>query len=243
MEAQHQLAAKQYLRDSLLFVRGVISPAEYETVQMTFLQSRYTLENGYIMLENMLIQIGDLETDLLDMKLQQTERENVLLQNCRTSTEQLMNAVQEWELSYCLSSPVEGKVSFTKYWHENQFIQMGENVFAVVPAKEDELIGKAVLPLQRSGKVKTGRRVIIRFANFPDQEFGIVNGIVKSVSLVPAENNYLIEIALPDGLKTNYRKTLPVSYEMKATAEIVVEELTLLERFFMPLKRILKEGF
>ena len=241
--AQHGLAAQQYNRDSLLFTREVISPSEYETAQNTFLQSRYTLESGYMSLENLLIQIGELEVNLLDMELQRAERENQLLQNFRTSAEQVMNAINSWELTYCLSSPIEGKVTFTKYWNENQFVSVGDNVFTVVPDSKDELLGKALLPIQRSGKVKTGQRVIIRFLNFPDQEFGVVNGRVQSVSLVPAENNYLIEIALPDGLTTNYRKTLPVTYEMKASAEIVTEELRLIERFFLPIKKILKEGF
>lgn len=240
--AQFELARQQYERDSLLFVRGVLSPSEHETARSTMLQSRYALEGGYASLENLSIQIGDLETNLLDMELQQTEKETVVNQNYRTATEQLANAINSWELTYCLTSPIDGKVTFTKYWNENQHITAGENVFSIVPDKEEQLIGKAQLPIQRSGKVKTGQRVIIRFNNFPDQEFGIVNGVVNSISLVPAENFYQLEIGLPDGLLTNYGKILPVTHEMKASAEIVTEDLRLIERFFMPLKRILKEG-
>ena len=243
LEAQFMLASQQYDRDSFLFVREVISPSEYETARSTFLQNRYTLESGYIGLENLQIQIGELEVNLLDMELQRAERENLLLQNFRMSAEQLLNAINGWELNYCLSSPIDGKVTFVKYWNENQFVTAGDNVFSVIPYKEDELLGLALLPVPRSGKVKAGQRVIIRFLNFPDQEFGIVNGRVHSVSLVPAENNYRVEIALPDGLTTNYGETLPVTHEMKASAEIVTEDLRLIERFFMPLKKILKEGF
>ena len=242
LEAQFRLAAQQYSRDSLLFVREVISPSEHETARNMFLQSRYTLESGCIGLENLQIQIGELEVNLLDMELQRAEKENLLAQNFRTSAEQLLNAINSWELNYCISSPIEGKVTFTKYWNENQFVSAGDNVFTVVPNKEDELLGRALLPVHRSGKVKVGQRVIIRFLNFPDQEFGIVNGRVQSISLVPAENNYRVEIALPAGLTTNYGKTLPVTLEMKASAEIVTEDLRLIERFFMPLKRILREG-
>ena len=65
---------------------------------------------------------------------------------------------------------------------------------------------------------------------------------MSSVSLVPSENNYMVEIVFPDGLITNYGKKLPVFYEMKATAEIVTDDLRLIERFFQPLKKILKEG-
>ena len=210
LESQYRLAAQQYSRDSLLFVREVISPSENELSRNTFLQSRYTLESGYMSLENLQIQIGDMEVNLLDMELQRVERENLLLQNFRTSAEQLANAINSWELNYCLSAPIEGKITFTKYWNENQFVSAGDNVFTVVPDTDDELLGKALLPIHRSGKVKIGQQVIIRFYNFPDQEFGIVNGRVHSISLVPTENNYLIEIALPNGLTTNYGKILPV---------------------------------
>ena len=85
--------------------------------------------------------------------------------------------------------------------------------------------------------------MIIRFNNFPDQEFGFVEGRVSSVSLVPSDENYLVEITLSNGLMTNYGRELPASLEMKATADIVTEDLRLIERLFMPLKKILKEGF
>ena len=243
MEKQHLLAKQQYTRDSVLYKQGVTSSSDYDNATASLLQSHYSLESGYASLENLLIQIGEMENNLLDMELQQSEKISVLMHNYHTATEQLVNDISSWELNYCLTAPIEGKVTFTKYWNENQFMQAGENAFTIVPNEENELIGKALLPIARSGKVKTGQRVIIRFVNYPDQEFGIVDGTVNSISLVPTENNYLVEIDLPNGLKTNYQKTLPVTHEMKATAEIVTENLSLLERFLMPIKKIIKEGY
>lgn len=243
IESQHLIAGQQYSRDSILFTRDVLSPYEHEAARATWLQSWYSLEGANASLENLRIQIGQLEETLLDLELQQAEKENQLLQNYRTAAEQLMNAIAAWELNYCLRSPIDGIVTFTTFWNENQNIRSGDNVFTVVPHENEQLIGKALLPAQRSGKVKVGQRVIIRFLNYPDQEFGIVNGKVSTISLVPAEGNYSVEVAFPDGLTTNYGITLPLSYEMIATAEIVTEELRLIERFFMPLKKILAEGF
>ena len=206
VKEQYEIACKQYERDSSLFSRQVISPFEYETAKNVLLQNRYSLVGANAALENMKIQIGQLEESLLDLQLQQAEKESLLLHNYRT-------------------------------------VISGEDVFSVVPEEEERLIGRASLPVQRSGKVELTQRVIVRFANFPDQEFGIVNGIVSAISMVPTEDNYMVEIAFPDGLTTNYGKNLPVSHEMKATAEIVTDDLRLIERFFQPLKKILKEGF
>jgi len=243
MEDQHRIAGQQYARDSLLFARNVLSPSEHESSQTTWLQSQYSLEGANASLENLQIQIGQLEETLLDLELQKAEKESQLLQSYRISSEQLMNAIAAWELNYCLRSSINGVVTFTTYWNENQNIRSGDNVFTVIPHENEVLIGKAQLASQRSGKVAIGQRVIVRFLNYPDQEFGIVNGKVSSISLVPSEGNYMVEVAFPNGLTTNYGITLPVSYEMTASAEIVTEELRLIERFFMPLKQILKEGF
>ena len=243
MEEQYKLSVLQYSRDSSLFVHGVISPSEHDNAASAYLESQYSLENGYATLENLLIQIGEMETTLLDMELQQAEKESVLIHSYNTAAEQLINAINSWELNYCLTAPIDGKITFNKYWNENQFIQTGEDVFTVVPDEKEKIIGRALLPIARSGKVKTGQRAIIRFANYPDQEFGIVEGVVNSISLVPLEGNFQVEILLPNGLITNYGKILSVSYEMKATAEVVTENLSLLERFFMPMRKMLKEGF
>jgi HlyD family secretion protein len=243
VEDQYRIARQQYERDSTLFARQVLSPSEHETARNVLLQSLYTLESGRASLENFRLQIAEMETNILDIGLQQAEKEIQVEQGLRTAAEQLSNAINSWELTYCLVSPIRGKVTFTKYWNENQYVTAGEGVFTVVPGENAVLIGKALLPVSRSGKVRIGQRVMIRFANFPDQEFGIVNGVVNRISLVPSDNNYQVEIGLPDGLTTNYRKTLPVTHEMKASAEIVTEDLRLIERFFMPIKRALKEGF
>jgi HlyD family secretion protein len=241
-EAQYAIARRQYGRDSLLFVREVIAPSEHEAARTAFLQSLQALEGAEASLNSLSIQIASLESTLLDLRLQEAEKDNLLRQDLQTTAGQLMNAIHAWELAYCLTAPIEGKVTFTRYWSENQYIPGGETVFTVVPQTSDGLMGKALLPAARSGKVKTGQRVIVRFANYPDQEFGMVNGTVKTVSLVPTDGLYVVEIDFPHGLITNYGKILPVSHEMSAIAEIVTEDLRLIERFFMPVKKALKEG-
>lgn len=243
MESQYEIALNQYERDSLLFSRQVLSDFEYETAKSTLLQSRHSLEGSRASLDNLKIQISSQETTLLDLELQQAEKESTLMQAWLRAAEALQNVINSWELNYCLISPINGKITFTTYRTENLYVAQGDNVFTVVPEESDDLLGKAYLPVYRSGKVKAGQRVIIRFNNYPDQEFGFVEGLVSSVSLVPSDESYLVEITLPNGLNTNYGKELPASQEMKATADIVTEDLRLIERFFMPLKKVLKEGF
>ena len=83
----------------------------------------------------------------------------------------------------------------------------------------------------------------IRLDNYPDQEFGYVKGRVKSVSPAPTEEGmYVVEISLPDGLRTNYGRLLPVSRELKGTADIILADRNVLERLLAPLRRVVEYG-
>ena len=128
-------------------------------------------------------------------------------------------------------------------WSQNQNVTAGESVFVIAPSQEMQPIGKALLPIQGSGKVKTGQQVNIRLNNYPDQEFGYVKGIVRGVSPVPtAEGYYVVDVGLPKGLKTNYGKDLPLTREMKGNAEIITEDMKLIERLLAPLRKIISSG-
>lgn len=243
MSEQYALAARQYARDSLLYEQSVISSYEHETARAALLQNRYSLEGAVASAENLRIQIGQQEQSLLDLTLEQSQKEFTLRQDLRTAREELLNSLNEWRLRYCLVAPVGGIVTFNRYWNENQYVPSGEVAFTIVPQGENRLMGKVRIPTARSGKVKRGQRVIVRLSNFPDQEFGVVNGVVANISLVPTDDFYTADIDFPKGLRTNYGIDLPVSPETRASAEIVTEELRLIERFFLPIKRIVKEGF
>ncbi len=244
---QFELNKSQYKRDSLLNKKGVISSEELETTRNQYLQGYLSVENTRSTIQNTQMQITQMEEDLLDTEYQYQDTKNKLETQLKTYIAQLFSEIQAWEQDYALITPIDGRVTFTNYWVKNQNVTAGETVFTVVPSQNQEIIGKAQMPLTRSGKVKPGQQVNIRFSNFPDNEYGIIKGKVKTISMVPSKDAqgldyYTVEIDLPDGLKTTYNKELPYLPEMQAQADIVTEDISLLERFFMPLRKIWSEG-
>ena len=100
------------------------------------------------------------------------------------------------------------KLVFLQLWAEKQTVNAGDNVFAVIPINESGYIGKVKALAQNSGKIKIGQTVNIRLANYPDREFGIIKGTIKAISLTPdKDGNLLINVSLPKGLETSYKKT------------------------------------
>ena len=245
-EDQLVIAQKQYNRDSILHKKGVLSDAEFEMTENSFLQSRTSRENMRSNLNNIQIQIGQLKESLLDTEEQGIEKLNSLQTQLQSLVSQLKTGIQDWELNYALKAPIDGKITFSKYWVENQNVSIGEEVFTIVPDSAYTVIGKALLPVARSGKVKPGQKVNIRLDNFPDNEYGILRGKVENISLVPSQTNqvlnYTVEISLQNGLITTYRKKLPFLPNMQGQADIITEDISLLERFILPIKKILKES-
>jgi len=245
-EEQFVIIQKQYGRDSLLHTRGVIADQDLETTKNTFLQSLASRENMHSSLQNMQIQIGQLKESLLDTEEQGTEKLNSLQTQLQSLVSQLKTGIEDWELNYVLRAPIDGKITFTSYWVENQNVTAGGSVFTIIPEGTIPIIGKALLPVARSGKVKAGQKVNIRLQNFPENEYGILRGTVKNISLTPAKSGetayYSVEISLNNGLITTYKKQLPYLSDMQGQADIITEDLSLLERLVLPIKKILKES-
>ena len=245
-EEQLSLAQSKFRRDSLLNVKGVLSAEDIENSRNSYLNSLMAYENITSSLNNMQIQIGQLEESLLDTGHQDIETLNNLQTRLQTQLSQLQTEILNWEMNYVLQTPIDGKITFTNFWVENQNVTAGSAVFTIVPDGTIPMIGKAQLPVARSGKVKVGQKVNIRLQNFPENEYGILRGTVKNISLTPTQNGgmayYSVEITLNDGLITTYKKELPYISDMQGQADIITEDISFLERLVLPIKKILKES-
>lgn len=246
IEKQSVIAQKKYARDSTLNHKDLISDEETENTYNNFLNGKLALEGILSTLENTNMQIAEMNESLLDMKYQYVDKKQTLENQLKTQAAELLNEIQTWEMNYLLISPLNGFITFTKYWVENQNIVVADEVFNIVPSNQGIFIGKALLPIDRSGKVKVGQTVNIRFDNFPETEFGIVKGYVKNISLVPSKDNnisqYVVEIGFSNELKTTYDKVLPFLPKMEGRADIITDDLSLLERILLPIKNILKNS-
>jgi multidrug resistance efflux pump len=235
---QLELMQSQFTRDSNLYQNNAISKAEFEKSKDALLQNKYSFENAQSSIDNSKITISQLEQSILELEQQYDEQCRQLYNQLSNNYETLLNQIKTWEQTYLLITPIKGKVSFTKFWSENQDIVAGENVLTIVPDKPEKITGKIQLAVAGSGKVKTGQKVNIKLDNYPYMEYGVLTGTIQNISLVAIENNYYVEVSLPNGLKTNYNKSLPFSNQLQGSAEIVTDDIRLIERFIQPIKSL-----
>ena len=191
--------------------------------------------------------MNQLTQDIEEQKRLKSESVFNQLTLLRTGYYNLTNQLIAWEQEFVLKTPITGQVTFTNFWSVNQFVTLGQTVFTVVPENEQEIIGKATIPLAGVGKVDTAQRVNIKLDNFPYMEFGMLEGEISNISMVPVTNDlgtyYPADIILRNGLVTNYKKELPFNQEMQGNAEIITKDRRLIQRLVEPLVSVFHEKF
>ncbi|MEM7085099.1 MAG: HlyD family efflux transporter periplasmic adaptor subunit [Bacteroidota bacterium] len=234
-----ELSKKEFQRNAKLYEKGVISLNDFESKQLQYLEKEKNLKSLEISLSQMKQSLNDAYKNSKDTRINHQMDNTKLFKNLLQSFTQLKEAIKNWELRYVLKSNISGHVSFINIWNENQNVQQGDLLFTIIPSKNEQYMAKIKAPIQNSGKIKNGQKVNIKLLNFPETEYGMLEAHVTSMSAIPDEEGfYLVSAHLSSSLITSYQIEIPFRSEMQANAEIITEDLRLIERFFYQLKGI-----
>ncbi|WP_159472661.1 HlyD family efflux transporter periplasmic adaptor subunit [Dyadobacter sp. 3J3] len=231
-----ELAEKEYKVNEKLYKSKVIADLDIYKEESKALGKRLPIKN--------------VETSRINNDSQKSAKLSELLELDRTVQEQtenfgqalntLRSAIELWKSRYLLIAAEEGNVFFSTILQEKQSLKTGVEVM-YISSGINHYLGEIRIPQINSGRVSIGQRVLIKFQGYPFEEYGAVEGNVTSIAKVPSQDNtyFLATVSLPDGLKTNFNKTLIYKTGMAASAEIVTEDLRLSERLFYQIRKIL----
>lgn len=236
------LSGRAFIRDSLLFIKQATSESEYEKARQALLAKKSAsigFEASLKNTESSILQMLEIAVEL------QMQFEKELAQfrlDLDESKQNLDNLVHQWEEKYMVSSPVDGKITYTSVWSENQEVKTGELIATIIPKGEMTIIAKAIIPTAGFGKVEVGQKVNIKLTGFPYMQFGMLKGHIRTISLVPEAKGYVAEIELTEGMTSSYRENLKFIQQMDGTAEIITKDLRLIYRFINPLRALIDKG-
>ncbi|KQT22123.1 secretion protein HylD [Chryseobacterium sp. Leaf404] len=237
---KYELTKRNYQRSEDLYNQGVIAAMEMENEKIKYLQAKQNLENINISISQMQESVSNLNKTKSGTTIN-SEKDKI---NYSSQTlqlfEQLRKSLKQWEQSYIIASSTNGVASFQQFFGENQFVKAGDPIVSILPDHTEQLVGRMSVPTANSGKIITGQKVLIKLDNYRFQEYGIIEGKVKNISMIPDDKgNYYVDIVLQKGLKTSYNKTLKFDKELRGNAEIVTQDLRLIQRFFYQIRKLL----
>ena len=81
-------------------------------------------------------------------------------------------------------------------------------------------------------KVIKNQKVLIKLDNYSYDKYGIIEGFINKISSSPnKEGYYYISISLPKQLITSSKKEIPVDRDLVGSAEIIINNKSILTRF------------
>lgn len=241
-ESEIKLKKNELERNQILYKKGVISKQEFENIQLEVLTAKRNLKNLTLSISQIREEVSEGRQLLKATKFSRAKGETQLIRNTIQSINKLRKVIGEWEDKYVLKSEIYGQVSFMNIWNENQTVQDGDLVFTIIPIKFSRYVAKVKAPLLNSGKIQIGQKVNIKLENYPEAEFGIIRGKVEKISLTANKDDfYIIDVSLPESLITSYGKEISFKQEMRGTAEIITDDLRLLERVLYQFKKLMNQ--
>lgn len=236
-EAELNLKKNKLNRSKVLFEKGVISASDYEKEQLTYIAEERMIKNLNISQSQIHTSISNFKNISRGTAIDKVKEEMTLYKETLQSLQNLKNSIADWERMYLLKSEINGSVSFLGFWAEHQTVNEGDLVFTIIPNENSEYIARLKTPIQNSGKIKVGQKVVITLSNYPDTEFGRLVGNIQSISSMPNENGfYIVNVSLSQDITTTYNKKLEFRQEMSGYAEIITEDLRLIEKIFYQFK-------
>lgn len=244
-----QYEEKNFVRDSSLFVMNVVSEQEFDESARRLLQARNSVISFKNQMTSTELSIIQLEQQLVELSIQEEGEALAFEQEIRTNLERLSAEIQNWKLTYLLTAPINGKVSFVHKWDVGQFVNASEHYLTIVPDEHQSVIGIVHIPQASFGKVDTGQKVNVKLEGYPYMEYGMLVGTIGHLSSVPevlsngqSAPQYTAEILFENGMKTTYGRELRMIQKMNGSAEIITEERSLIMRFLDPVVALFKNG-
>jgi HlyD family secretion protein len=170
-------------------------------------------------------EIAELDNQILQQK-------DIFIQALNTFKSQ----VDDWKRKYLLIAPIDGTVAFSSFVQENQQLKQGQVVCYINPGNTN-YYAEMIISQYNFGKIKTGQQVLLKFPAYPYQEFGSVKGVIEFINSTPSDSGYMAKVSLPDGLITNYKKQIHYKTGFSLQADIITENMNLLQRLFYGLRK------
>jgi multidrug efflux pump subunit AcrA (membrane-fusion protein) len=205
----------------------VISEMDYRNEKSKLLAKEMTLPQISSSIISNESQQNEKQKEIAELENQIQQQKGLFVQALNTFKSQL----DDWKKKYLLIAPIDGIASFSTFLQENQQLRQGQVICFINPGNSNYYV-EALIPQYNFGKVKTGQEVLLKFEAYPYQEFGSVKGRIEFISNAPSDSGYLAKIILPEGLITNYKKTVLYRTGLSMQADIITDKRRLLQRFF-----------
>ncbi len=171
------------------------------------------------------------------------------LEEAKMLHQQAISQQQRNEQARIIRAPIAGVVTQMPVERVGMFIKPGD-LLAVIAAPDAKMVAQITVKNQDIGEIVPGKKVKLKFAAYPYQDFGLVNAKVIEVDpdatydeekgplfALKASFDYKSILAGCEVITSKYNK-IRLKYGMLAQAEIVQRQQTVMSIILAPLRKL-----
>lgn len=242
LQQRLQLNQQRYQNYQDLTQRGAISTNELQQQHELVLNIQQQLAELNASEQSQKAQIEQLSGQLQRLPSEQQQQLAVLDSDISRLKQQQTELNARGEL--LITAPITGRVTNLVAEIGNN-VQMGLPLLTIMPDNA-KLQAVLLVPTRAYGFVMPGQRTRLRFDAFPYQRFGLYEGeVIKTAQAIVLPNEvdmpvavqepvYRVEVALASQHIRAYGNTVPLQSGMLLSADIVLEQRSLLAWLFEP---------
>ena len=227
----------------ILVDKGHISISQMQDIEQSYLDSK-------VLLRTSIRQQTQLENRNVDLQ-QQQQQIPIQWQSRLTDLTREISELEQRIIelgdrqTYSIRAPISGRLTALQI-AEGQNVSTQLPLIAILP--EDTLLqAELFLPTRAAGFTEIGQKVLLRYGAFPYQHYGLYKGQINEIAqviLAPSElpvpialNEpvYRVRVALEKQTVDAFSRQLPLQAGMLLSADIVLEERTLVEWLLEPI--------
>jgi HlyD family secretion protein len=235
-EEDVKLMQENFASQEKMNTEKVIAPVEYRNEKSKLISKEMSLPQINSNIINNDNSQHSKQKEIAELQNQIAQQQNIFIQ----ALQSFKAVVDDWKTKYLLISPIDGIIEFAGFVQANQQLQVNQIICFVNP-KNSSYYAEVLIPQTNLGKIKINQKVMLKFPSYPFQQYGYVEGTLDFISNIPTDSGYVSKVIFVKGLNTNYHKPILFREGLKATAEIITEEMSLLNRFFYNIKSSLKK--
>ena len=155
---------------------------------------------------------------------------------------ELLTTLTQNEADVSIKASNSGQVHFVDFWETGFNVKKGSLMFRIVPTEYGSFIGRLKIPRNLKMKIDEGDKVRIRISKNQLMEYEILEGVVQNITSVSNEIDlFQVEVAIGNELISETGEKIDYQLGMSGRADIITEDLRLIERFFYRFKDIFND--
>ncbi|MEM6736020.1 MAG: hypothetical protein AAF620_08125 [Bacteroidota bacterium] len=243
------LEEKDFGKTKYLFDENLISELEYDQALAKVLGARKLHLSIETEINDNKLKLTKLTSELNEIKEERNRKVSMQLLKLKKLLTGLREQLSSWTLENVVTAQISGEIMLNSEINRYGLIDKDQILAHIIPSSSANVkrFVQAKVPAAGIGKINIGDQAMIKVEGFPYKEYGVITGVVETISLLPVEvveneQQYELNISLSEGdIITTHGDVIPFNPQTAVLLDVITENKSILQRIFKQFLNLLNQ--